>query len=525
MSTCIPCGAFRGMVGSLWNLGLAGILLAASGLGALAADTKVANPAELARAIKASKPGDVLVMADGPWRDVAIDFNANGDELRPITLRAESPGKVVLSGSSLLKIGGKHLVVDGLLFNGEATTPKTVVEFRHDSRNLASHCRLTNCAIVDYNPPDKELETHWVSLYGEENRVDHCYFAGKTNGGTTLVVWVGDQPNRHSIDLNHFGPRPKLGANGGETIRVGDSKSSMRNSRTLVENNYFEKCDGEIEAISNKSCENIYRGNTFVACSATLCLRHGNRCLVEGNYFLGHRTRGSGGVRVIGEGHRVINNYFEGLEGDGSRSALSMMNGQVDSPLNGYFQVKNAVIAFNTFVDNQSNFAIGLGEGRENTLPPRDCLIANNVVVGSRAPLIHVSSSPIGLKWAGNIMSGADLGIPVSPGITVSDPKLIRGEGGLWRPSGTSPALGAAMGEFAFVREDIDGQARSGKLDVGCDQHSEQPILRHPLTTDLVGPPWLRRDPRGARAGRPRAAGLAHPLPRPLGVARVDSAP
>ena len=160
----------------------------------------------------------------------------------------------------------------------------------------------------------------------------------------------------------------------------------MNVSRTLVENNLFEKCDGEIEAISNKSCENVYRHNTFLNCSATLCLRHGNRCLVEGNFFLGNQTRGSGGVRVIGEGHRVVNNYFAGLEGDESRSAIALTNGVENSPLNGYFQVKDAVIAFNTLVANKSNLAIGVAEGKKNILPPQDCLIANNIVVGQEGP-------------------------------------------------------------------------------------------------------------------------------------------
>lgn len=457
-----------------------------------AAELKVANPAELARAIKDAKPGDTIVMADGRWHDVAIEYNARGEEGRPITLRAETPGKVVLSGAAGLKIGGQHLVVDGLLFTDGASTPKHVVEFRRDSKNPASHCRLTNSAIVDYNPPDTKAETHWVSLHGEMNRVDHCYFAGKTNGGTTMVVWVGDRPNRHSIDFNHFGPRPRLGFNGGETIRVGDSKASMRDSRTLVEHNYFEKCDGEIEAISNKSCANIYRCNTFVECSATLCLRHGDRCLVEGNVFFGNHARGSGGVRIIGEGHRVINNYFSGLEGDGARSAVSMMSGVVDSPLNGYFQVKDALVAFNTLVDNKSNIAIGVVEGKENTLPPTDCLIANNLVVGRHAPLIHLFVDPIRLKWEGNFMSGADLGIPASDGVTVADPKLVRGEGGLWRPSATSPVLGASAGDHAFVREDLDGQPREGKLDVGCDQRSDRPVVRRPLTPGDVGPSWRR---------------------------------
>jgi len=40
----------------------------------------------------------------------------------------------------------------------------------------------------------------------------------------------------------------------------------MRESFTTVEQNYFYRCDGEHEVISNKSCRNLYRGNTFVEC-------------------------------------------------------------------------------------------------------------------------------------------------------------------------------------------------------------------------------------------------------------------
>src|SRR5262249_53093717 len=162
---------------------------------------------------------------------------------------------------------------------------------------------------------------------------------------------------------NHFGPRPPLGFNGGETIRVGTSNVSRNVSRTLVENNLFEKCDGEVECISNKSCENVYRHNTFLGCSATLCLRPGDRCLVEGNFFLGEHVRGSGGVRIIGEGHRVVNNFLTGLEGDEARSAIALTNGVPDSSLDGYFQVKDVVVAFNTMVGNKSNIAIGTDAG------------------------------------------------------------------------------------------------------------------------------------------------------------------
>jgi poly(beta-D-mannuronate) lyase len=46
-------------------------------------------------------------------------------------------------------------------------------------------------------------------------------------------------------------------------------------------------------------------------------LRHGNGCLVEGNFFIGNHKRGSGDIRIIGENHAIINNYIEGVENGG----------------------------------------------------------------------------------------------------------------------------------------------------------------------------------------------------------------
>ncbi len=66
----------------------------------------VTTPEELQAAIQAAQPGDTIVMADGTWRDVAIVFEANGAPGDTITLRAETPGRVVLTGSSRLRIGG-----------------------------------------------------------------------------------------------------------------------------------------------------------------------------------------------------------------------------------------------------------------------------------------------------------------------------------------------------------------------------------------------------------------------------------
>src|SRR2546423_793598 len=195
------------------------------------------------------------------------------------------------------------------------------------------------------------------------------------------------------------------------------SEVSMNVSRTTDELNYFDNCDGEIEVISSKSCENVYRYNTFDRCAGTLTLRHGNRCIVEGNWFFGRHKPGTGGIRVIGEDHRVFNNYLEGLEAKGYPAAITLMKGIPDSPLAGYFQVKRAVITFNTLADNRSTLLIGGGGRGSATLPPVDCVIANNLLVGASSPLVTQAIEPLNMRWEGNIAFGAELGISAREGI------------------------------------------------------------------------------------------------------------
>ncbi len=61
---------------------------------------------QLAKAIKNAKPGDTIIMANQEWKDVDIKFKAMGTLEKPIVLRSQTPGKVKLTGSSTLRIGG-----------------------------------------------------------------------------------------------------------------------------------------------------------------------------------------------------------------------------------------------------------------------------------------------------------------------------------------------------------------------------------------------------------------------------------
>ena len=114
----------------------------------------------------------------------------------------------------------------------------------------------------------------------------------------------------------------------------------------------------KLRSFQNKSCGNYFSNNLFFECKGMLTLRHGNGSTVEGNYFFGNDISSTGGVRIIGENHKVYNNYFEKLRGTNFRSAICIVRGKENSLLNEYFQVKNAQILFNTMVDCSQSFSV-----------------------------------------------------------------------------------------------------------------------------------------------------------------------
>ncbi len=455
---------------------------------------EVSTESELEDAIELALPGDEIVVAVGEYPDWQIDFQAEGVEIAPITLRAEVAGEVIFTQESRIEIGGSWLVVDGFAFTGKYSgNDDEVIQFRADTH--ATDCRLTNVAVIDYIPSDGS-KMSYVSMYGQRNRVDNCYFSGHNVPGVTLVVWLDGQPNYHRIDHNHFANRIDGGENGWETIRIGTSDTSMSNSITTVEYNLFTRVDGEIEIISNKSGENIYRYNTFHESRGTLTLRHGDRCLVEGNYFLGGFLGETGGVRVIGRDHMIINNYFEGTTSrDGA--AITVYAGVPDSPLNEYFSADRAVIAFNTFYDNQGpliEIAAGFGE-RDRTVLPTGIVVANNLMAAGSQTTgdFVIGENAADQTWDGNIIFGRPMGGLIATGFTVADPLLsIDNVFRIARPSEASPVVDAATDIIGAVEIDIDGQDRDASEDVGADEVSSAPSdVSGPLTTMDTGPSYL----------------------------------
>lgn len=444
----------------------------------------VRDKTELEKAIASSTPGVEIVLANGVWKDIEIELTGYGTKENPIVLRAETPGKVYIEGQSFLKFGGEYLTVKDLYFRKGHTPSNAVIEFGMKDK-VANHCTFTNCVIDNFNQPQRNRLDHWIEFRGRHNELSNCNIIGKSNSGPTVRVQLkGNESvkNYHRIVNNHFGPRPRKGGPHGETIQIGDSETSMTPCYITVRNNFFDQCNGEVEVISNKSNFNEYRNNVFYKCEGSLVLRHGNYCIVDGNYFIGDgRSENMGGIRIINTGHWVTNNYFYNLRGQNFRSALAIMNGIPKSPLNRYNQVTDVVVAYNTWVNCKSpwQFSVGSNVSQKDVLPlseirsarPTRTLLANNIIyneAGDEQPIVSYDTID-GIHFESNIINNRNIGFKNAEGLDKSSIVMTEVYKNIYVPRDDLSNIEVYHGlDFETITTDLLGNSRAAKNVVGA---------------------------------------------------------
>lgn len=454
--------------------------------------TTVTNSAEFNQAIANAVPGATILLANGVWQNTELVINTSGTVDAPICVGATTPGKVVLSGESNLSLAGDYLIVSDLVFTNGYSPTKSVISFRHKN-TLANHSRVTRTVIDHFNKPDKFDTDYWVAMHGRHNRFDHNHLEGKRNAGVTMAVRLNtkaSQQNYHQIDHNYFGPRQILGSNGGETIRIGTSKYSLTNSYTSVINNYFDRANGEVEIISNKSGGNTFEGNVFFESRGTLTLRHGNDNTIKNNVFLGNGQDHTGGIRVINANQTISNNYLEGLTGIRFGGGFVVMNGVPNSPINRYHQVKDTVIENNTLID-VDNINLAAGSDKERSATPQNTTFKHNLVIHSARQPFKLFDDVSGISFENN-QSNHPVPVSLSAGFTVDDSGLTRTASGLARQqskrgaSDLTPIEKSQTGVAWYPKPDEKLAFSSGKTHKVNDSESLLRVLPQTQPGDVI---------------------------------------
>ena len=477
---------------------------------------KVDNAKALYSAIKKAKPGTDIVMANGVWKDVRIKFIGTGTEQKPIRIVAETPGEVFIEGMSFVKFGGEYLSLDGLHFRNGHTPEDALIKFSIDKDTVANHCEVVNCVIEDFSQPNRYTPDLWVEFWGRYNKLSHCYIAGKFNQGPTVRVNLKGNENirnYHEISNNHFGPRPRKGGPRAETMQIGDSGTSMTPSYVLVKNNYFEKCNGEVEIISSKSNFNEFTNNVFYHCEGSLVMRHGNYCLIDGNIFIGdENSKFNGGIRVINTGHWITNNYFYKLQSDEFRAPLAIMNGIPKSPLNRYNQVTDVVVAYNTWVDCVSpwQFGVGANNDKKDVLPKSEIrsaravrtILANNLIYSHSGDILPLKKfdEVDGVTFKNNVMVNPNVETESYTGITTASFELEMKTDWLHTPMYKTVEIMAKTYQgfgFEAIQKDLFGKSRGVHNAVGA---ITAPVSTQEPVIDMAqyGAAWYKGKPAPA---------------------------
>ncbi|MCI4669839.1 MAG: T9SS type A sorting domain-containing protein [Bacteroidia bacterium] len=478
---------------------------------------------DLQDAVNAASPGDVFIVPNGSYKDFESSFTAIATASQPIIVKAETVGGVTLTGESHFVFKkAAHIILEGFVFDAQDDNTLVKLEGCH-------HIRITRNVF--------ELETtesiKWVFIGGfwndytfeyqsHHNRVDHNIFKNKQTPGHYITIDgtsnEDDTDIRQSqydrIDHNYFVNNGPRAANEQESIRIGWSEMSKSSGFTIVEHNLFENCDGDPEIISVKSCDNTIRYNTFRACYGTLSLRHGNRNRVEGNYFFGAgkangtftnsggsaSTIHTGGIRIYGTDHVIINNYMEGLQGTRWDAPIALTQGDAvdgaNSSLSKHFRAERITIAYNTLVNNAYGIEIGFDNNGKYSKGLKDIVISNNLITGSQNSLInYMDGNHPGqeVSWFNNVIYPTGTAVLTSDGssfsnsqVQVTDPGLAQ-TNGLWKPTSSTPSLPSGLTNLS-VSKDIELQSRPSLSQVGADYLGQDTVLNVPLLPQDVGP-------------------------------------
>ena len=344
-------------------------------------DSVLVNLNQLKGAILKAKAGTVFIIKNGVYSNLKyLTLVSNSHNF---SIRAETPGGVIIQGNSSLSIRGcENIQISGFLFKETTSSNCLVIS---NSKNIRVYNNVFKSCGSDRFGALIRLEQG-----AQGNDINHNTFDNNRSMGVVIALSKeNDKKNiNNSIDFNSFKNIPSVASvypgkdgNGLEAIQLGQGIYGHDwELNTKIHDNIFENIIGDgSEIISVKSSKNEIYNNTFLNNKSGITLRIGDNSKIYNNY-LENTTQG---IRVFGYGHVIKDNYINGSISAIQLPATHLKHNDVMTK-SGYYQQENVTITDNTIV-NPSLEAFSIGEfasvKNNRTLMPKNSSISSNKII------------------------------------------------------------------------------------------------------------------------------------------------
>lgn len=193
-------------------------------------------------ALRCVKAGDTVLLKNGLFDDVYITINNIGTESKPVTIRPEIPGGLIISGNSSFNIAGSHITFTDFKF--QDTTSETVLNVSGNDIRISS-CEFKGCVKSK------------IIIGNSNNRFDHCVI-----DGINEVVMM----DKHNL-IDH-----SVFCSG--KVLINANEGALYNN--ILANGIVE----------NHGHKTVFLNNTFSDKTSKLNVQEGDDCLIFKNSFL-----------------------------------------------------------------------------------------------------------------------------------------------------------------------------------------------------------------------------------------------
>ena len=433
------------------------IIIAAWPSMAVAENYLVDSAAGLRLQLQGAQSGDTVTVKDGIYTDFDVQLESPLEGTGSIIITPQSHLGVIFTGNSSIVISGYGIIFQSFQFENYSTPAITLLN--------AVNSRISGCQFVRGTATAITLRSNSIN-----NRIDNSTFTALEARGIQLIVRGESSPKNNRIDHNLFRdipPAPRK--NGREVIQLGQDHARWGDIglNTQIDHNYFYRCNGESEIISNKSSNNQYLNNLFVECDGELMIRGGNDCTIRGNRF----EYCASGIALTGLRHQVLDNVIF----KSKKSGIRIIYGTDSGPKSFYRAFGESIIAYNTIIES-TDYGIILGadkgydvarDGRPWNaarygsshilqIAPYRNIIVGNIITGSSGTLFVNNSDSINTIGSNLIYAegNASIGSP-GEGSILKAPRFVGGATNYYHLAADSPARGIVIDEIVQNREHI----------------------------------------------------------------------